>query len=59
MWTPGQKVEWWFTAKQGYCPSWWVPATVVKVGRKRITIDALRTDGTTRRVSVAPERLRA
>lgn len=55
---PGQAVEWRFEGRMGYCPSWWVPATVVKVGRKRVTIDALRTNGTTKRISVTPERLR-
>lgn len=53
----GDKVLWLFTARGGWNPSWWVPATVVKVNTKRITIDAERKDGTSKRVSVKPERL--
>lgn len=54
----GQAVEWKFESRKGYGYSWWVPATVVKVCRKKITIDALRMDGTTKRISVTPDRLR-
>lgn len=59
MFTPGQSVLWWMESRRGYCPAWWVPATVVKVGRKRVTIDAQLARGGTKRVSVQPERLKA
>jgi len=56
--TPGTKVLWWMESRRGYCPSWWVPATVVKVGPKKITIDAELTKGGTKRIAVTRERLK-
>ncbi len=54
----GQKVEWLFEARGGYGYRWWVPAVVVKVGAAKVTINALKADGTTKRISVSPESLR-
>lgn len=55
---PGDRVLWLYTAPYGWNASWWVPATVVKVTPRRITIDARRDDGTVKRVSVKPERVK-
>lgn len=56
---PGQSVEWLFTTNKGYGYSWWVPATIVKVNKKKVTIDAQLTAGGTKRVSVLPEKIRS
>lgn len=61
---PGQKVLWFMEPRGGYCQGWWVPAMVVKVGPKRITILAEMNphrDGTPRepkKVFVMAERLK-
>lgn len=55
----GDKVSWLYTARTGWNPSWWVPATVVKVTAKRVTIETEKLDGSfNRRVSVKPEKLK-
>jgi len=54
----GDKVLWLYTQPAGWNLSWWVPATVVKVTPKRITIDAALAKGGTKRVSVKPEKLK-
>lgn len=54
----GDRVEWLYETSKGYGYRQWVPATVVKVCRKKITIDALKLDGTTKKISVDPSRLR-
>lgn len=58
MFTPGQKVSWLHETRGGYGYRWWVPATVVKVGPKRVTIDAELEKGGTKRVFVKPELLK-
>lgn len=55
---PGDRVSWHMTARQGYCPSWWVPAVVVRATAKRVTIDAYMRDGSTRRRCVTPDRVK-
>jgi hypothetical protein len=56
--TVGQRVEWHYEARGGYGYCGWVPAQVVKVTAKRVTIDAELSKGGTKRVSVKPEKLR-
>ena len=56
---PGQEVLWWHD--RGWWRGWLVPATVVRVGPKRVTIDAKRSEragGGTKRIYVLPESLR-
>jgi len=56
--TPGQAVTWLYVPRGGYgfvCP---VPATVVSVSAKRVTIDAALRRGGTKRISVKRENLR-
>lgn len=55
---PGQSVEWLHEPRGGYGYRWWIPATVVSVGPKRVIIDAKLSTGGTKRVSVNPEKLR-
>lgn len=57
-WYSGQKVQWKFESKQGYGYTWWVPATIVKVGPKRIVIDAELSSGGVKRIFVKSEKLR-
>lgn len=59
MFQPGQRVEWLYESRKGYGYRWWVPATVVKVNRVKVTIDALLERGGTKRISVHPEKLRS
>jgi hypothetical protein len=59
MWQPGQAVEWKYTQPRGWNLHWWVPATVVSVGRSRVTIDAALVRGGVKRVRVKAENLRA
>lgn len=55
----GDKVLWLYTQPTGWRLSGWVPATVVKITAKRVTIDAELKHGGTKRVSVHPERVKA
>ena len=54
----GDSVEWLYEMRGGYGYRWWVKAVVLKVNRKKITINALRTDGTEKVLSVDPGKLR-
>ncbi len=58
-WEAGQVVEWLYEPRGGWGYRWWVPATVVNVGRSRVTISTTKRDGETKLVSVKPENLRA
>jgi hypothetical protein len=55
---PGQEVEWRFVTRKGYGYSWWVPAVVVAVNTKKVTIDAKLQSGGTKRVAVFSKNLR-
>ena len=55
----GQKVSWHYETHRGWGANWWVPATVIKLGRKRIQIAAELQSGGTKAVWVTPERLKA
>jgi len=55
----GERVEWMYESRKGWGYRWWVPAVVIRVGPKRITIDAeFVNGGEKRRIAVNPERLR-
>jgi hypothetical protein len=54
----GQEVSWQYVAPGGYCIAWWVLAVVVRVGPKKVTIDAALERGGAKRVAVMPENLR-
>lgn len=54
----GLRVEWLHTPRGGYGYTFRVPATVVWVERKRVTIDAQLARGGTKRVRVDPANLR-
>ncbi len=54
----GQEITWIHQMRGGYGYAQPVPAAVVKATPKRVTIDALRKDGSTARRSVKPESLR-
>jgi hypothetical protein len=54
----GDKVEWLFEARGGWGYTWWVPATVVKVGTKRVQIDAELANGGMKRIFVKSDKLR-
>lgn len=54
----GQSVEWLYEQRGGYGFRWWVPAVVLRVTTKRITIEAKLASGGARVVSVKPDRLR-
>jgi TolB-like protein len=56
--TPGQRVEWLHEPRGGYGYARWVLATVVRVTRRRIVIDAQLVGGGTKRIAVDPARLR-
>jgi hypothetical protein len=43
----------------GAATAWWVPAVVVRVGPKKVTIDAALEGGGVKRVAVMPENLRS
>lgn len=51
---PGQQVIWrhWTRGGWGYLEK--VPATVVRIGKSRVTIDAAKAGGGTKRISVMP-----
>lgn len=51
---PGDAVTWTHVPRGGWGYVWRVPARVVSVGRKRVTIDAALRRGGTKRVSVTP-----
>ncbi len=57
-WQPGQAVEWKYTTSKGWGYTWWIPATVVRVTRCRVVIDADLEAGGTRRINVTAARLR-
>ena len=57
-WMPGQQVEWLYECRGGYGYRYWVPAVVVRVTVKRVTVIAQLRDGGSRQVSVKPDRLR-
>lgn len=55
----GDKVLWLYTAPRGWNESFWVRATVVKLTKKRVTIDTEKPDGSFNcRVSVRPDKLK-
>lgn len=54
----GDAVLWKWEPRGGYCVGHWVPAIVVSVGPKRITIAAELSRGGTKEVAVKPERLK-
>jgi len=54
--SPGDKVEWHTESEE--CDSLWVPATVIKLGRVIVSIDAMMQDGSSRTAHVLPEDLR-
>lgn len=56
--TPGERVTWLHEQRGGYGFVIPVPATVVKVTAKRVTLDAELRYGGTKRVSVKPENIR-
>lgn len=58
-WQVGQPVDWLFEARGGYGYRYWVNAKIVRIGKKKITIDADLADGGTKRISVNPDKLRA
>jgi len=55
---PGDKVTWHYESTRGWGWSLRVPATVVKVTAKRVTIDAELKDGGTVRRHVRPDKLK-
>lgn len=55
---PGMAVTWLLTLRGGYGYVRHVPATVVRVGRKRITINAEKAVGGSAIVTVSPNHLR-
>jgi hypothetical protein len=55
---PGDAVAWLYEARGGYAYSHWVPATVVRVGARKVTIDAQLLRGGTKRIAVDPVKLR-
>jgi hypothetical protein len=55
---PGDKVSWHYETTRGWGIDMWVPATVVKVTSKRVTIDAELQNGGTARRSVRPDNLK-
>lgn len=56
---PGDKVLWLYTSPRGWNLSAWVPANVVKITAKRVTIETKKPDGSVnRRVSVRPDKLK-
>jgi len=57
MFTIGQEVTWLHAPKGGYGYQFKVPATVVRIGKKRITIDAKLGDWKEKRIHVKPENL--
>jgi hypothetical protein len=54
----GEHVIWSHVPRGGYGYVWSVPATVVRVGRVRVTIDAALDGGGTKRIVVAASSLR-
>lgn len=54
----GLQVTWLYEMRGGYGYTQPVPATVVKASAKRVSIDALKKDGSTVRRSVRRESLR-
>ena len=55
---PGDRVTWLYESRGGYGYVIPVPATIVRMGGKRVTIAALRKDGTTVLRHVTPDKLR-
>jgi hypothetical protein len=55
---PGQEVSWQYVVPGRYCIARCVPAVVVRVGPKKVTIDAAPLEGGVKRVAVMPENLR-
>jgi hypothetical protein len=54
----GQQVWWQYVPRGGYGYTQSVPATVVRQGKHRVTIDAQLAAGGTKRVFVKPEALK-
>lgn len=52
---PGDSVLWLHEPRGGYSLPYRVPATVVKVNPKSVTIDAKKPDGGVKRIRVNPE----
>lgn len=53
----GQKVIWLHETRGGYGYIWRIPATVVRIGKSRVTIEVTRRDGSKVLRSVLPEKL--
>jgi hypothetical protein len=56
---PGQEVSWQYVVPGRYCIARCVPAVVVRVGPKKVTIDAALERGGVKRVAVMPDNLRS
>lgn len=54
----GDKVSWLYTSPRGWNLAAWVPATVVKVTKKRVTIELEYKAKGVKRHSVCPDKLR-
>ena len=54
----GDSVTWIWEPRGGWGYQIPVPATVVRIGKARVYIDAELEDGRTKRISVRPEKLR-
>lgn len=59
MFAVGQKVLWHFETTRGWGADFHVPATAIKLGRKRVRIAAELKKGGTQEVWVTPEKLKA
>lgn len=55
--SPGDLVTWTHEPRGGYGYQYAIPATVVRVGAKRVQIEAQTATGAVRRVWVTPDRL--
>lgn len=53
-----QRVSWLYTQPGGWNLQWYVPATILKIGLKRIQIAASLRDGSTKAVWVKSDNLR-
>ena len=57
MFTVGQKVTWYYDIPRGWNWTVKIPVTIVKIGRKRVQVEAPLQKGGTKLVWVTPEKL--